>query len=324
VPPAARLSDMHVCPMVTGTVPHVGGPIAMGCPNVLIGGAPAARMGDMASCVGPPDVIAMGSLGVLIGGASSARVGDLTSHGGSIVTGMPTVLIGELGAGGQVPPTVAPPSLLDRFQVWLWNLFHGPDRQREAYSDGIVIEGSAAFRAQTRAALDYLASLPSGNQLLSEIDNSGHEVLIRETSDENGYCTAADPAAAQTPGVGSDSVVEWNPNLHTTDPADPVAGTPGATVILGHELVHADHNANGTDHNGPYDSYPGQQGASARGEERATVGAGGNTVTDPNGNVQPVPDHSNDSPTENSIRDDMGLPRRQTYYPSNWPGGPPW
>ena len=95
MPPAARLTDMHVCPMVTGIVPHVGGPITgPGCPMVLIGGLPAARVGDLLVCVGPPDVIAMGSTSVLIGGQPAARMGDLTAHGGTIVLGLPTVMIG--------------------------------------------------------------------------------------------------------------------------------------------------------------------------------------------------------------------------------------
>lgn len=86
---------MHVCPMVTGVVPHVGGPVLpAGCPTVLIGMMPAARMGDMCTCVGPPDVIALGSATVLIGGMMAARMGDLTAHGGSIVIGAPTVMIG--------------------------------------------------------------------------------------------------------------------------------------------------------------------------------------------------------------------------------------
>ncbi len=93
--PAARMTDMHVCPMVTGLVPHVGGPILPPCcPTVLIGGLPAARVGDMATCAGPPDVIALGSFTVLIGGQPAARMGDLTAHGGAIVIGFPTVLIG--------------------------------------------------------------------------------------------------------------------------------------------------------------------------------------------------------------------------------------
>ena len=93
--PAARVSDMHVCPLVTGVVPHVGGPILPpGGITVLIGGVPAARVGDMAVCVGPPDVIAMGSLTVFIGGQPAARMGDVTVHAGGIIIGMPTVLIG--------------------------------------------------------------------------------------------------------------------------------------------------------------------------------------------------------------------------------------
>jgi uncharacterized Zn-binding protein involved in type VI secretion len=93
--PAARVSDMHVCPLVTGVVPHVGGPILPpGCPTTLIGGLPAARVGDMCVCTGPPDVIALGSFTVLIGGMPAARMGDTTAHGGSIVLGHFTTLIG--------------------------------------------------------------------------------------------------------------------------------------------------------------------------------------------------------------------------------------
>ncbi|CAG1022416.1 hypothetical protein DOJK_01657 [Patescibacteria group bacterium] len=94
--PAARLSDMHVCPMVNpGPVPHVGGPILPPCAiTVLIGGLPAARVGDMATCVGPPDTIVKGSMTVLIAGMPAARIGDLTTHGGNIIMGLPTVLIG--------------------------------------------------------------------------------------------------------------------------------------------------------------------------------------------------------------------------------------
>jgi uncharacterized Zn-binding protein involved in type VI secretion len=92
--PAARVTDMHVCPMVTVLVPHVGGPILPpGGMTVLIGGLPAARVTDMATCVGPPDVIVLGSFTVLIGGLPAARVSDMTAHGGSIVLGSFTVLI---------------------------------------------------------------------------------------------------------------------------------------------------------------------------------------------------------------------------------------
>jgi uncharacterized Zn-binding protein involved in type VI secretion len=86
---------MHTCPMVTGVVPHVGGPIGPpGVPTVLIGGLPAAVVGNMAVCVGPPDSIVRGSGTVLINNRPAARMGDQTAHGGVIVAGLPTVMIG--------------------------------------------------------------------------------------------------------------------------------------------------------------------------------------------------------------------------------------
>jgi len=95
MPPAARVGDMHTCPMLTVLVPHVGGPIMPpGAPTVLIGGMPAAVMGGMCVCVGPPDSIIKGSATVLIGGMPAARMGDNTAHGGVIVLGLPTVMIG--------------------------------------------------------------------------------------------------------------------------------------------------------------------------------------------------------------------------------------
>jgi uncharacterized Zn-binding protein involved in type VI secretion len=93
--PAARVGDMHTCPMVTGVVPHVGGPILPpGAITVFIGGAPAARVTDLCVCAGPPDVVVVGSVTVLIRGAPAARVGDPTAHGGFIAIAFPTVMIG--------------------------------------------------------------------------------------------------------------------------------------------------------------------------------------------------------------------------------------
>jgi len=93
MPAAARILDNHVCPLPL----HKGGPIAQGCPTVLIGGLPAARVGDQATCNGPSDAIAKGSPAVLIGGQQAARLGDQTMHGGMIVAGCPTVIIGTSG-----------------------------------------------------------------------------------------------------------------------------------------------------------------------------------------------------------------------------------
>ncbi|MDZ7581801.1 MAG: PAAR domain-containing protein [Deltaproteobacteria bacterium] len=94
--PAARITDMHTCPMINpGGVPHVGGPVLPpGCPTVLINGLPAARLGEMATCAGPPDSIVSGSATVMIGGMPAARLGDSTAHGGLIAIGSATVLIG--------------------------------------------------------------------------------------------------------------------------------------------------------------------------------------------------------------------------------------
>lgn len=98
MPPAARLTDFHECPMQTPAVvpiPHVGGPISgPGLPSVLIAGLPAARVGDMLVCVGPPDAIIKGSATVMIGGIPAARIGDQTAHGGQIVLGAFNVIIG--------------------------------------------------------------------------------------------------------------------------------------------------------------------------------------------------------------------------------------
>ncbi len=96
--PAARITDMHVCPMqtpATPPIPHVGSPVtSSGAPTVLIGSLPTATVSDVCVCVGTPDSIAMGSTTVLLSNKPAARMGDTTSHGGSIVAGMPTVLIG--------------------------------------------------------------------------------------------------------------------------------------------------------------------------------------------------------------------------------------
>jgi uncharacterized Zn-binding protein involved in type VI secretion len=92
---AARVSDMHVCPMFNGPSPHVGGPVMPpGNPTVLIGGLPAAAFGDMCVCAGPPDIIISGSSSVFIGGKPAVRMGDATAHGGTIIIGCPTVIIG--------------------------------------------------------------------------------------------------------------------------------------------------------------------------------------------------------------------------------------
>ena len=95
MPLAARVGDMHSCPMMNGQVPHVGGPVLPpGTVTVMIGGMPAAKVGDMLTCTGPPDSIIAGSATVMIGGMPAARQGDSTAHGGTITAGCATVMIG--------------------------------------------------------------------------------------------------------------------------------------------------------------------------------------------------------------------------------------
>lgn len=98
---------MHTCPLFSGPVPHVGGPVITGEPTVIVAGMPQARISDKCTCAGPPDVIVKGSPTVIVGGMPAARLGDMTAHGGVIVTGAPNVLIGEAGAGS-APPVVPP------------------------------------------------------------------------------------------------------------------------------------------------------------------------------------------------------------------------
>ncbi len=107
--PAARVGDMHVCPKVEpGPVPHVGGPIEQGSPDVIIGNMPAARVGDKAVCAGPHDEITSGSSTVFINGKPAALTGDFCAHGGKIVSGCSTVIIGDGGgSGGPTPVALA-------------------------------------------------------------------------------------------------------------------------------------------------------------------------------------------------------------------------
>ena len=94
MPPAARMTDMHICPAFCGVVPHVGGPIVTGKPTVLTGSLPQATMGDSAVCACAPDSIVKGSGTVMVCNMPAARIGDSCAHGGAISVGMPTVIIG--------------------------------------------------------------------------------------------------------------------------------------------------------------------------------------------------------------------------------------
>jgi hypothetical protein len=193
----------------------------------------------------------------------------------------------------------------------------------------IKIEGDALYAAQVQNALGQVLPTATGAEWLREMGLNGRSITIRPYSGENGFCTPVDPANTSN-GVGSDSIIQWNPNHHTTDSSLPgTQGRPGSAVILGHEMIHALHNANGDNRDGPADSFDGQPTPSYRNEERSTVGTSGPIQTpspDGSGRVSEAspPDYSRDVPTENSLRDDLGIARRPSYYPQNWPGGAPW
>jgi uncharacterized Zn-binding protein involved in type VI secretion len=217
--PAARVTDMHTCPMQTpilfGTIPHVGGPIMPpGVPLVLIGGLPAAVMSNICLCVGPPDVIARGSAGVFIGGLPAARMGDNTAHGGVIVGGFPTVLIGEVGGGGSASPfgdfsiTVEPQSLIDMVLGVPPVIKYGEIRIVGDPND-------PTFQGKTLQDLITLNSTPTGHKVLQSLNDSGKKVSIEHTTKGNAcsYYTSAQKKADGTAGTPSDATVLIEPKL---------------------------------------------------------------------------------------------------------------
>ena len=340
--PAARLTDMHVCPMVTVIVPHVGGPItAPGSPITLIGMLPAARVGDIVTCVGPPDVIVMGAMTVLIGGQPAARMTSQCAHGGMIVLGCFTVLIGDAGGGGGggggggagaggAGGGAAQEGATTPKAAELARIANGT-------SPTITVTGSDAFKTKTLVALSRILATPSGQAWLTQMQANGKSVTIQEGAPGVNDCTAANGTNASN-GTGTNSTINWD-GAKTSSGGVPC----GPDTVLFHEMCHAEHNANGDAGNGPYDSFAGQSGASDRTEERRTVGASPN-VPQPDGTTRPVQqpgppvsdapaasqvDYNGagpggNYPSENSYRRDQGIPERPSYYPMNWPGGPPW
>jgi uncharacterized Zn-binding protein involved in type VI secretion len=272
MPAAARVSDNHACPMVEpGPVPHVGGPIVPSCaPQVLTGTQPQGRLSDLATCVGPPDVIAMGAATVLAHGLPAARMGDATAHGGAIAKGFPMVLIG--GPAFALPPNV--------------KVTGPPDFQQKVYRD-----------------LYFLSTTPSGAEMLQRIGAKGFPVTIVPYAGRNGVCTALNETNAEN-GTGSGSTVQYNPNFRSNayDSKGNLIPQP-PQVILGHEMCHAMNNANGQEAAGT-DPNPPKSEPDIDREEAQTIGTGS---------------YEGHRPSENSIRKDLGLPRRDNHCGT---GGP--
>ena len=254
--PGARVSDIHVCPLFSGIVPHIGGPILPpgGVPT-FINMLPAARLGDMATCVGPPDAIMAGSISVLIGKKPAARMFDACAHGGLVMWGSLNVLIGGASAG----PSGMPISRGADGKIRLGN--------------AVVIEGSPEFQALVINRLSTVATTPAGLTMLSNVDGSGRTMTITEFTGNNSFAgptsfqnaTVAgqpvfdgngnpinDAAGNQLigTGTGSDVNVQYNPNLTLPNSADPTNPMPNDGILF-HEMEHGSHQMNGT-----YDGTP--------------------------------------------------------------------
>ena len=276
MPPAARLSDMHVCPMVdpASGVPHVGGPIITGYPTVMIGFMPAARVSDSCVCVG----------------MQAARLGDLTAHGGTVVMGCPTVMIGDVGSGGG---TSLPGGL------GVSGLPNGDLK----VGNHIIISGSDDFKKKAVADLCVLGNTKTGKDVLEALDKNRHDVTLKEldmaTAQANGaLATRVNGADAFDPTKGSATIVSYNPDLKDkyTDAAGKQYDMPVQST-LGHELIHAVHNDRGTNER----NTPDPKEAGSNMEEANTIG---------------INDRSGAAMSENNLLKDLNAGIRRTDHDS--------
>ena len=288
MPPAARVTDMHVCPMVTVLVPHVGGPVLPpGEPTVLIGMLPAARITDMLTCVGPPDTIIMGSPTVMIGNLMAARLGDPTAHGGVIVLGCFTVIIGEVGAPGILGPVGLPITRLPNGDLQV--------------GANIIISGDAAFQSRALADLAAVAKTKTGKTIFDALNKGTHQVTIKSLDMPTAKRTGAlagpvDPAGSKDPSKGSDTTISYNPDvkLQMTDQDGNEIDYP-VQSMLGHEMIHGVHNSNGTN----LRDQPDPKEPTSNQEESQTIG---------------INDHAGAPMTENNLLKDMGAGFQRTDH----------
>lgn len=269
--PAARLTDPHVCPASDGPKPHVGGPIqSPGLPTLFIGGMVASRLADFCVCVGPLDVITKGATTVLWGGLPAVRVTDSAAHGGLVVMGCPTVLIGG--------PAFAVPA-------------------------NFTLSGSPAFQNKVVRDLYLLSTTPTGAALIARLTAAGQPITFQEWGGTNGFCRPASATDARA-GTPTGSIIRYNPDYRSNayDSAGNLLPQP-PQVILGHEMVHALNNSEGTHHYGTDSAPPASEPTIAE-EEASAIGTGS---------------HSGDAVTENGIRNDLGQGQRDNHYGT---GGP--
>ncbi len=255
--PAARITDMHTCPLVTVAVPHVGGPLIMGAFTVLTGNFPQSRQTDMMVCVGPPDAVMMGFLTVQVGMAGGGGLGALLAGIG--------MAIGALLSGDQYPRAV----LQDDGSIVT------------EFNEQITIEGSPEFQAAAIQDLNTFLATDTGQAWQEAYEATGRNITIRPISPgddfDNASATRVHGRDALirddgTAGPGSDTIVEYNPSesgryrgedgeLHDSDSSD----------TLAHELIHGLHNGEGMNRRelpDPHDPHDNQ-------EEAATIGVHG-------------------------------------------------
>jgi uncharacterized Zn-binding protein involved in type VI secretion len=258
--PASRIGDNHVCPMVTGVVPHVGGPFVTGAWTTLVGYVPQSRVTDFLVCVGPPDVA---------------------------LKGEPTVLVGMAGGGGGFG------AILGGLMAGLANFLGGYPRSVlrpdgtvvTEYSPSITIEGSPQYQAAVVADLNQFTATQTGQRWAEQYADTGHHITIKPipagTDQNNGYTNPASDADAsvvqnadgtETPGPGSDATIEFNPSRSTS-----YTGEDGNTYTrqpfetIGHELIHGLHEGQGQDRYHIPDTQPGGDNQ----EEAQTIGVHG-------------------------------------------------
>jgi uncharacterized Zn-binding protein involved in type VI secretion len=245
--PASRIGDMHVCPMVTVLVPHVGGPFVLGSFTVLVGGVPQSRVTDMLICVGPPDILAMGSPTVMVGMAGGG--GGMGAVLGGLLAGLKNFISPYPKAVLQADGTIA-----------------------TQYSPAITIQGTPQFQATVLARLALIANTKSGQKTLDAINKSGKSMVITEFTGNNSFCGANNTwadQAGQTPagkgvfdgngtpimgpdgktqlvgtGKGADTTLQLNPNLTLANSKDPSNPMPNDAVLM-HEMTHGAHQMNG-------------------------------------------------------------------------------
>ena len=290
--PAARVTDLHVCPLCVVPSPI----LPPGAMTVIIGGLPAARMTDKCVCVPPPpappipppfDPIIMGSPTVHIMGLPAARMTDPTTKGGMILPPCcPTVMIGPVGVAPPAMPAIAFPNVWEEVRLDGSTVTH--------VGANITIEGDKAFRDRVVADLKKLDATPTGHKLIDSLNSGSKTVTIKKTTGGNaaGYDSPADRfvKADGTPGAGSNTTIKYNPDTTQIDDGSEPWMTRPPEVGLGHEMVHADDASKGQQVDG--------ETAGTRNRELQAVG---------------LPPYENKDPSENGIRRDMGLPPRPRY-----------